>query len=441
MAVTTSPRLLLTRWSAGTDPFTRAQLDQDFADLDNLAAIDIQGTLAARPAPGVRGRYYFATDDGPGRLYRDTGSAWTLINVASALGGATPTASAVGDAGAEGASTAAARVDHRHAREGFGNVSAETSYGIAAANGAAATLARSDHTHGTPTLTSSAPAAVTPDAATAVGVATTPARADHVHATVAEAPGSSAVADTPDEGVSSAFARADHRHGRESLVALRDALIPAGTVAQFAGAAAPAGWLVCDGAAVARATYPALFAALGGTASPWGVPGGAGGSTFNVPDLRGRAPVGVGTGSGLTARALAGAGGAETVTLAIGQVPGHSHTVNAHNHGAVNLAHEHYVNPNGTHSHKTTRDDHFPPIVATGSADALTQTNKSIQATSDSGHTQRTSDDGWHDHGTDSRLGNHTHTTETPGTNAQGGGGSHENMPPFVAINFIIKAH
>lgn len=77
MAVTSSPRLGITRWSAGTDPYTRAQQDGDHATLDDLAAIDAQGTLAARPAAGTRGRYYWATD--VAALFRDDGAAWTLI--------------------------------------------------------------------------------------------------------------------------------------------------------------------------------------------------------------------------------------------------------------------------------------------------------------------------------------------------------------------------
>ena len=56
--------------------------------------------------------------------------------------------------------------------------------------------------------------------------------------------------------------------------------IPAGTISQFAGTAAPSGWLLCNGAAVSRTTYAALFAAIGTT---WGV--GNGSSTFNVPNL------------------------------------------------------------------------------------------------------------------------------------------------------------
>ena len=59
--------------------------------------------------------------------------------------------------------------------------------------------------------------------------------------------------------------------------------IPAGVVIPFAGASAPSGWLLCNGSAVSRTTYAALFAAI---ASAWGY--GDNSTTFNLPDLRGR---------------------------------------------------------------------------------------------------------------------------------------------------------
>jgi microcystin-dependent protein len=62
---------------------------------------------------------------------------------------------------------------------------------------------------------------------------------------------------------------------------------PTGAIASFGGAAAPAGWLICDGSAVSRTTYADLFAAVG---SNFG--NGDGTTTFNLPDMRGRAPVG-----------------------------------------------------------------------------------------------------------------------------------------------------
>ena len=69
----------------------------------------------------------------------------------------------------------------------------------------------------------------------------------------------------------------------------------------------PAGFLKCDGQAVSRSTYADLFALIG---SAYG--DGDHSTTFNVPDFRGRSPIGIGTGSGLTARALALPCGEET---------------------------------------------------------------------------------------------------------------------------------
>ena len=79
--------------------------------------------------------------------------------------------------------------------------------------------------------------------------------------------------------------------------------VPTGFIAPMALSAAPSGWLLCDGAAVSRATYAALFAAIGTT---FGV--GDGSTTFNVPDLRQRFPLGkAASGTGNTLGAAGGA--------------------------------------------------------------------------------------------------------------------------------------
>ncbi|WP_142850675.1 phage tail fiber protein [Telmatospirillum sp. J64-1] len=95
-----------------------------------------------------------------------------------------------------------------------------------------------------------------------------------------------------------------------------------GEIRMFAGSSAPSGWLLCQGQAVSRTTYSALFAVIGTT---YGA--GNGSSTFNLPDFRGRAPIGVGQGSGLTNRALGARVGAETHTLSINEIPSHSHSI------------------------------------------------------------------------------------------------------------------
>lgn len=101
-------------------------------------------------------------------------------------------------------------------------------------------------------------------------------------------------------------------------------LVPIGTILDFAGATAPTGYLVCDGSAVSRTDYAALFEVIGTT---WG--GGDGSTTFNVPDLRGRAAIGAGTGTATdaTAHALGSKGGTETHKLTAAQsgVPAHAH--------------------------------------------------------------------------------------------------------------------
>lgn len=95
---------------------------------------------------------------------------------------------------------------------------------------------------------------------------------------------------------------------------------PSGAILQFAGSSAPANWLLCDGALVSRTTYANLFSAIGTT---YGA--GDGSSTFKLPDLRGRVPVGAGQGSGLTNRTMAQSSGAETHTLSVSEIPSHSH--------------------------------------------------------------------------------------------------------------------
>src|SRR5688500_325837 len=82
MPVTYRPRTGLPDWTAGTDPLTRVQLDDGFASVEDLMALDAQGTLAARPlaAAANRGLYYYATDNG--LLYRSDGATWVNVTFA-----------------------------------------------------------------------------------------------------------------------------------------------------------------------------------------------------------------------------------------------------------------------------------------------------------------------------------------------------------------------
>lgn len=125
--------------------------------------------------------------------------------------------------------------------------------------------------------------------------------------------------------------------------------IPVGVMHQYGGATAPTGYLLCDGTAVSRTTYASLYATISTT---YGA--GDGSTTFNLPDLRGRLPMGAGTGTGLnasgtglpagtaqTARARGAWGGEETHLLSGGEsgTSAHSHPVSDpghfHNYGVI----------------------------------------------------------------------------------------------------------
>jgi len=148
--------------------------------------------------------------------------------------------------------------------------------------------------------------------------------------------------------------------------------LPAGGILDWAGPTAPDGFLLCDGAAVSRATYGNLFSAIGTT---WGI--GDGSSTFNVPDLRGRAAIGSGTGTGLSGRTIAQKGGEESHVLTTPEIPAHTH-----------------------------------PIVQA----------QVVSTTQPSGS-----------------IATYVQFVPSGATGSTGGGGSHNNMQPFAVVTKIIK--
>jgi len=135
---------------------------------------------------------------------------------------------------------------------------------------------------------------------------------------------------------------------------------PAGSLLMYGGASAPSGYLLCDGASYLRADYANLFTAIGTTY------GSADGTHFNVPDFRGRAPIGAGTGAGggaagtglptggsaLTARALGAWTGEESHALVEAELASHAHTIDLVNGGTSggvpSIANTTVFNNNGT---------------------------------------------------------------------------------------------
>ena len=105
-------------------------------------------------------------------------------------------------------------------------------------------------------------------------------------------------------------------------IALR--LRPPGEIAMSATTSMGSLWLLCDGSQVSRTTYASLFAAIG---TRYG--SGDGSTTFNLPDCRGRSPIGAGAGTAggaLTDRSINSKYvGEETHTQSISELPAHTH--------------------------------------------------------------------------------------------------------------------
>ena len=92
-----------------------------------------------------------------------------------------------------------------------------------------------------------------------------------------------------------------------------------GTIIMFAGNFAPRGWALCNGALLPISQNTALFSILGT------IYGGDGRTTFGVPDLRGRVPVGMGSGPGLDVVAQGELGGRNNTSLTVANLPAHNH--------------------------------------------------------------------------------------------------------------------
>ncbi len=97
-----------------------------------------------------------------------------------------------------------------------------------------------------------------------------------------------------------------------------------GEIRMFAGNFAPDGWMFCDGSLLAISEQETLYNLIGTTY------GGDGQSNFNLPDLRSRVPLGMGGTYLLAQRA-----GEEDVTLTVGQIPSHAHIPLANTAGSV----------------------------------------------------------------------------------------------------------
>jgi microcystin-dependent protein len=171
--------------------------------------------------------------------------------------------------------------------------------------------------------------------------------------------------------------------------------IPIGSVQAYAGGAAPAGWLLCNGDAVSTGTYPDLFTVVGYAY-------GGSGATFNLPDLRGRMPIGAGNDGSAANNAARSRGDKSGDTR-----------LQSHNHGGssgnTDVNHGHSITVNyrlsGSQSNSFNIGDHSGSNVGPVTTNTAQSTGL-----------------------------NHSHTIPSDGLGGSG------NMPPFLVTNYIIKA-
>lgn len=292
--------------------------------LDTVAAWDDQGTFAGRPAAGVRGKYYFATDTAT--LYRDTGTAWVAFASVSILQDV---------------------IANRPAASAAGRFFWATDESV---------LYRDD---GSAWYT--------------VG----------------------------------------------SFV---------GEIRMFVGASGiPTGWLACDGSLIATATYPRLFAILGHSANGGTDPGGG---NFKLPDLRDKVPVGV---SGTRARGTTGGEETHLLTGAESGMPAHTHPASTSGQDSPDHSHTGYTDSIGAHNHGFVLTVQGINVAAGG---------YEVDKRFGSGVQYYTDTQGQHQHAvqTYGASARHTHTTSTPSQPAQNAGSAHNNMQPYQAWTYIIKA-
>lgn len=205
--------------------------------------------------------------------------------------------------------------------------------------------------------------------------------------------------------------------------------LPSGALIAWAGdesGSLPSGYLLCDGNAVSRTTYSDLFNAIGTTYGS-----GDGSTTFNLPDLRARFPLGVnnsnlpnGEDGLLSTRNRNDSGGEESHQLNNSEMPLHSHGVtdSGHSHGVTDNGHNHdvltfdsIVDNNGDDSTVTvSRVSQFGTDIITDAAGGIPSESDETGISIDS-------------------------TTTGISIDGSGGGSAHNIMNPYLAVNYLIK--
>ena len=173
---------------------------------------------------------------------------------------------------------------------------------------------------------------------------------------------------------------------------------PSGTIKIHSSSAVPEGYLLCDGRAVSRTTYSELFKVIGTTYGS-----GDGSTTFNIPNLQGKVPVGKNSG---TFNTLGKTGGEEEHTLTIAEIPAHTHgnkTLTGHVSNISHALSTGILNTSGIFKARSTNE-------------YLVYSTDSNQGTYDGFYIDL------------------THEHSSVGENKK-----HNNLQPYITINYIIR--
>lgn len=200
--------------------------------------------------------------------------------------------------------------------------------------------------------------------------------------------------------------------------------IPAGLIEPFAGSTVPAGFLLCDGTAVSRTVYATLYAVIGDTFGA-----GDGETTFNLPDLSGRVPLGVSM-----SHALGSTGGSETVTLTESELPAHVHEVPQHGHADTIGA----KTPKFVHSITQPVFKYNHPSGGITGVNSSSTSNSFVNSTTTATATRSTNVAvAQHNATACTKSGSITNKAAF-NTNTSGADTGHNNMQPYVTIKYII---